>query len=167
MLTNKELAHVEPRTFVRRLLRDFDRIFEEGFLPITRPGREFGDFAWVPALEVFEKEHKLFARLDLPGVKKEEVTVSVTDEGLTIEGERKFEEEEKKENWYRAERTYGKFVRVVPLPEGVKTSEVIATFENGVLEVTVPLPVAAAATTPHKVEIAGGEETRKAVKAAA
>jgi HSP20 family protein len=120
------------------------------------------DLAW---LEVVEKENRLLVRLDLPGVKKEEISVSVTGEGLTIEGERKVEEEEKENNWYRSERTYGKFIRTVPLPEGVKTPDVKATFVNGVLEIVVPLPVAAAAAPPRKIEIAGGEE-KKAVKAA-
>jgi len=166
MLTNKELARVEPRAFMRRMLRDFDRFFEEGGFPFTRPGRVFGEFAWVPALEVVEKDHRLIARLDLPGMKKEEVSVTVTDEGLTIEGERKFKEEEKKNDWYRSERAYGKFVRTVALPEGVKTTDIKATFENGVLEVVVPLPAEAAAVPPSKIEIAGGEE-KKVVKAAA
>jgi HSP20 family protein len=166
MVTNKELARVEPRAFMRRMLRDFDRFFEEGGFPFTRPGRVFGDFAWVPSLEVVEKDHRLKVRLDLPGVKKEEIAVNVTDEGLVIEGERKFEEEEKKNDWYRTERTYGKFVRTVPLPEGVKTTDIKATFVNGVLEVLVPLPAEAAATPSRKIEIAG-EEEKKIVKPAA
>jgi HSP20 family protein len=147
------------------MLRDFDRFFEEGWTPLARTGGTFGEFGWVPALEVVEKENRLIARLDLPGVKKEEIAVSITDEALTIEGERKFEEEEKKNNWYRSERTYGKFVRTVLLPAGVKTADIKATFLNGVLEIVVPLPIEAAAVPPRKVEIAGGEE-KKTVKAA-
>jgi HSP20 family protein len=164
-MTTRELARVEPRAFMRRMLRDFDRFFEGGTLPFTPPAKVFGDFAWVPALEVIEKDRRLVARLDLPGVKKEEISVTVTDEGLTIEGERKFEEEEKKNNWYRSERTYGKFVRTVPLPDNVKTADITAKFENGVLEVVVPLPAEAAGAAPRKVEIAAGEQ--KAVKPAA
>jgi len=154
MLTSKELTRVEPRAFMRRMLRDFDRFFEEGGLPFERPARGFGDFAWVPALEVVEKDRRLVARLDLPGVKKEEVTVMVTDEGLRIEGERTHKEEEKKNEWYRTECTYGKFVRTVPIPEGAKTADIKATLENGVLQVVVPLPVEATAAAPRKIEIA-------------
>jgi HSP20 family protein len=162
MTANKGLTTVEPRTFMRRMLRDVDRFLEEGRFPF----RAFGDFVWVPELEVVERDHQLRIRLDLPGLKMEEISVTVTDEGLILEGERTAEAEETKNEWYRTERTYGRFVRTVPLPGGVKASDIKAAFTNGVLEVTVPLPARAAATMPHKVEIAVNEE-KKAVKAAA
>ena len=76
MLTNKELTRVEPRAFVRRMLRDFDRFFEEGWTPFAAPARVFGEFAWAPTLEVVEKNHHLVARFELPGMKKEEITVT-------------------------------------------------------------------------------------------
>jgi len=115
-------------------------------------------------VEVFERDHRLTVRVELPGIKKEEIGVAFTDGVLTIEGERKFENEEKKNEWYRNERAYGKFVRTVPLPEGVKATDIKATFEGGVLEIAVPLPVTAAAA-PTKVEVTGAEE-KKTVKAA-
>jgi HSP20 family protein len=157
MLTNKELVRIEPRAFVLRMLRDFDRFFEEGWAPFTAPGYAFGEVDWTPTLEVVEKEGRLIARFELPGLKKEEVTVTVTEEGLTVTGERKREEEKKNHNWYRTERAYGKFVRTVPLPAGVNTAEIKATFQNGILELVVPLPPAAVAAVPRRVEIAQGE----------
>jgi HSP20 family protein len=165
MLTNRELARIEPRAFMRRMLRDFDRFFEEGWTPFQAPAKVFGELPWTPAMEVVEKDKHLVARFELPGVKKEEINVTVTDEGLTVEGERKTEEEEKNANWYRTERTYGKFVRTIPLPVGVNPAEIKAAFENGVLELTVPLPAAAVAAAPRKIEIAGEES--KVVKPAA
>ena len=165
MFTNTELTRLEPRAFMRRMFRDFDRFFDAGDWPVARLGKPFGDVAWVPPVEAFERDHCLTVRVELPGMKKEEIGVTVTEGGLTIEGERKLEAEEKKNDWYRTERTYGAFVRTVPLPEGVKATEIKATFEGGVLEIKVPLPVAAQAATPKKVEIAGGEE-KKTVKAA-
>jgi HSP20 family protein len=138
------------------MLRDFDRFFEEKWAPFA-PGHVFEEFEWTPTLEVVEKEGRLIARFELPGLKKEEITVTVNEEGLTVTGERKREEEKKNQNWYRTERAYGKFVRTVPLPVGVNTAEIKATFHNGVLELVVPLPAAAVAAAPRRIEIAEGE----------
>ena len=165
MFTNTELTRLEPRAFMRRVFRDFDRFFDAGDWPVARLGKPFADVAWIPPVEVFERDHHLTVRVELPGMKKEEIQVTFTDGGLTIEGERKLENEEKKNEWYRNERTYGRFVRTVPLPEGINGDDIKATFEGGVLEIKVPLPKAPAATAPKKVEIADAEE-KKTVKAA-
>lgn len=149
MATNKELARAaapfgffEPRLFGPRWPKEFERFFETEF---------------VPEMEVFEKNNLFTVRLDAPGLKKEELTVHVADGVLTVEGERKHETEEEKNHWYRRERTYGRFCRTVPLPEGVNAKEVKATFKNGVLEVTAPVR-ASAAPAPHKVEVHDPEE---------
>jgi HSP20 family protein len=161
---NRGLIAVEPRAFMNRMLRDIDRWFE-GDVPFFAFPRTPEGFTWLPALEVFERDHQLLVRVDLPGLKKEEVTITVTDEGLAIEGERKLETAKAENEWYRTERTYGRFIRVVPLPEGIKAEEVTATFANGVLEVKVPLPIEAAKVPQRKVEIGTGE--KKEVKPAA
>jgi HSP20 family protein len=96
-------------------------------------------------------------------MKKEDVKVEVTDGHLAISGERKREEEEKEKEFYRCEREYGSFYRAVPLPEGVKVEDVKATFADGVLEVSVPLPVQAKAAV-RTVEI---QEPAKTTKVAA
>jgi HSP20 family protein len=102
------------------------------------------------------------ARADLPGLKKEDVKVEVSDGHLAISGERKRESEEKKQ-FYRCEREYGSFYRAVPLPEGVKVEDVKATFADGVLEVSVPLPAKAEAKA-RTIEI---QESPNAGKTAA
>jgi HSP20 family protein len=163
MFTNTELTRVEPRAFMRRVFRDFDRFFDAGDWPVARLGKPFADVAWMPPVEAFERDHCLTVRVELPGMKREEIDVTFTEGGLTIEGERKLENEEKKNEWYRNERTYGRFVRTVPLPEGVNGTNVKATFEGGVLEIKVPLPKAPAAAAT-KVEITAAE--KKTVKAA-
>jgi HSP20 family protein len=119
--------------------------------------------AWSPKIDVFERENRLVTRVDLPGVKKEDVAVEVTDGHLTLSGERKREAEEKKDNLYRIEREYGTFFRAVPLPEGVKLEDVKATFADGVLEVSVPMPSRPDATV-RKVQI---EERKPAAPTAA
>jgi len=158
--TNRELArattplgYFEP-FFGRRWTKEFDRFFNPEFTFV--PYEEL-EFAWMPEMEVFEKNNRLTVRLDVPGLKPEDVKVNVTEGRLTVEGERRHHTEEEKNNWYRRERTYGRFYRTVPLPEGVNAKEVEATFKAGVLEVTVPLPVART-VAPHKVEVREPDE---------
>ena len=154
----------DPFALVRQ---EFDRFFNEPEWPAFRfpaLGKWRGlEGAWNPEIEVFKKDNRLVTRIDLPGLKKEEVKVEVTDGHLAISGERKREEEEKNEQFYRCEREYGSFYRAVPLPEGVKLEDVKATFADGVLEVSVPLPAKPEAKV-RKVEI---EDAKKATKAAA
>ena len=119
---------------------------------------------WSPEIDVFEKDNRLVTKIDLPGMKKEDIKVEVVDGQLTIAGERKTEAEEKKDNFYRCEREYGSFYRAVPLPDGVSLADVKATFADGVLEVSIPLPAPAAAPEAKTIAI---EEPAKAAKTAA
>jgi HSP20 family protein len=155
----------DPFALMRGMTTELDRMFENVMapsfrLPLFRRAR--AEEEWYPQIEVFEKDHRLVTRIDLPGMKKEDVKVEVTDGQLAISGERKRESEEKGEHFYRSEREYGSFYRSVPLPEGAKVDDVKATFSDGVLEVSVPLPERPAAKV-HKVEI----EEAKATKSAA
>jgi HSP20 family protein len=127
--------------FMRTFAKEFDRLFEDRAWPLFfTPQVELQEIAWRPEVEIFELENLLKVRVDLPGLKKEEVTVELTDVGLTISGERKREaKEEKKGEFYRSERVYGAFRRIIPLPETAKLDEVKAEFIDGVLEVSVPL----------------------------
>ena len=95
---------------------------------------------WVPPIEVFEREGQLVVRAELPGLNTKDITVEVMDDMLTISGERREEHEENREGYRVSERRYGHFFRSIPLPEGVKAEEVRAKFQNGVLEVTMPVP---------------------------
>jgi HSP20 family protein len=146
---------------------EFDRMFETSAWPWfrwpafrTRPAAEAA--TWFPEIDVFEKDNRLVTKIDLPGMKKEDVKVEVTDGHLAISGERKTEAEEKKENFYHCEREYGSFYRAVPLPDGVKLEDVKATFSDGVLEVSIPLPAKPEARV-RKVEV---QEAPKAKTAA-
>ena len=161
MLMKKKEGQVVPREgtrdpfgLFRQMTADFEQLLAEPFLrwPAfrTRPMRESATY--FPEIDVFEKDNRLVTKIDLPGMKKEDVKVEVTDGYLAISGERKTEAEEKKENYYRCEREYGSFYRAIPLPEGVKLEDVQATFTDGVLEVSVPLAIQAKAS-PRRVEI--------------
>lgn len=165
MTRTRDFILTEPRALIRRMFRDLDPWFEpRGVFPAAMR-KAWGDVPWMPPLEMTERDHHLFIKLDLPGMKKEEINVSSTDEGLVIEGERTYETESKKNEWFTTERTYGRFYRVVPLPDGVNPKEVKATFKNGVLEVTVPIP-AAEANAPYKVPVEGEPEAKKVEVAA-
>jgi HSP20 family protein len=165
MTRTRELMLTDPGALIRRMFRDLDPWVEpRGFFP-SLLRKNLAELPWMPPLEMTERDHALFIKLDLPGMNKEDINVSFTDEGLVIEGERTKEIEETKNEWFTTERTYGHFYRLVPLPEGVNYKEVKATFKNGVLEVAVPVPVAEA-KTPHKVPVEGEPEAKN-VKVAA
>jgi HSP20 family protein len=120
-----------------RLSRELDELF--GRLPFDTTLFESKPTLWIPDVEMFTRDNTLFVRADLPGLKKQDVTVEVTDEAITIRGERNKEKEEKGEGFYRSERSYGAFYRVLPLPEGVKTETAKAEVRDGVLEITMPM----------------------------
>lgn len=128
------LFSTSPFTWMRRMTEEMDRACARFMPAVTET--EF----WAPTLEVTEKEGNYIATLELPGLKKEEVKVEVTEEGLAISGERKLEKEEKEEGYFRSERRYGTFYRLIPLPKGAKIENVKAELNNGVLAVTVPVP---------------------------
>jgi HSP20 family protein len=156
---------MDPFALLSRVTSDFDRMFEESGWPAFRTRWLTESTAWSPSLDIVEKDNRLIARVDLPGMKKEDVKVEVVEGRLTISGERKHETEEKKENFYRCEREYGSFYRAVPLPDGAQLDGVKASFENGVLEVTVPL-AARAANKGHTVAIEEPAKTATKTKAA-
>jgi len=91
--------------------------------------------SWLPAVEVTERGNTLVVRADLPGINQDDLKVEVTPDGLTIQGERKREHEERGAWGYRSERSYGSFYRTIPLPEGASVDGAKAAFKDGVLEV--------------------------------
>jgi HSP20 family protein len=138
---------------MRRFAEEMDRLFGQfrfgasSLLPrfeLPWKGRPGGEGAWLPSLEVAKRGGKLVVRADLPGLTRNDVKVEVRDDVLCIEGERRQEREEKRKGLYRSERTYGRFYREVPLPEGTDPEQAKASFRNGVLEVTMPAPPRAA-----------------------
>lgn len=145
MNDQKSLAKAPPGPFelLRQMTSELDRMFEDPWaLRWPAPQHEIAA-VWSPKVDVFEKDNRMVTRIDLPGVKKDDVTVEVGDGQLKMFGERKNETTEKDKSFYRCERDYGSFYRAVPLPAGVKPEDVKATFDNGVLEVSVPIPAAA------------------------
>ena len=127
------LFSMNPFFLMKHFTEEMDRAFH-GVPLAAGNGAE-----WAPAVEVKEKEGKLYVTAELAGLKPEDVKVHVEGDTLVVEGERKQEKEEKREGYFHSERNYGKFYRSILLPEGAKAEETVAHFHNGVLEVTVPL----------------------------
>jgi HSP20 family protein len=145
-----------PFQMMRSLVDDMDRFFDDFLgwggtsrsrLPSPSSGLQsltggtgVGGGLWYPQIEVSERGGNLVVCADLPGLKKEDIRLEIHDDYLLLEGERRHEQEQQEEGFYRSERSYGHFYRTVPLPEGVNPEQAKANFKDGVLEVTLPLP---------------------------
>jgi HSP20 family protein len=124
------------------------------FGSLARPFPTFGTTereGWLPALDVYQKNGEMVIRLDLPGIEKKDVKVKVLDDVLMIEGERKLEKKIEEENYLCQEAFYGTFIRRIALPNPVEEYQVKATFQNGVLEIQVPVKVET--ETPKEIPV--------------
>ncbi|MGH8902673.1 MAG: Hsp20/alpha crystallin family protein [Egibacteraceae bacterium] len=108
----------------------------------------------VPPVDAYRTETGLCVRMELPGMRLEDINVSVHDNQLVVSGERETEKKVEEERWVRRERSYGRFQRGFMLPKGIDASQVTATFENGVLELDIPNPPE---RQPQKIRIGGGQ----------
>jgi HSP20 family protein len=131
-----------PFALMKRFGEEMDRLFGDFDFSRLNPSAalDLSKGIWSPQVEMFERDGQLVVRADLPGLTKNDVNVEINDNGLTIEGERQGETVEKREGFYRSERKYGKFYRRLTLPEGIKIEDANATFNNGVLEITMEAP---------------------------
>jgi HSP20 family protein len=116
-----------------RMEREMEDLFGR-FLPAWGD-KERG---WAPMVDMVDQKDEIVVKADLPGLEEKDIEVTMQDSTLTIRGERKEEKEEKKEDYYYAERSYGAFVRSLPLPTPIEADRVKATFKKGVLEIHLP-----------------------------
>src|SRR5919107_2231051 len=138
---------------------ELNRMFDEVFGDVSRrSGRQQGEAPsrWAPVLDVLQEDGDIVVRAELPGVKPEEVDITLHDGVLTISGERKAEEQREGSGYYVRERRYGSFRRSMTLPQGVDESKISARFDSGVLEVRVS--GAAAVQEPRRIQIEAGDE---------
>jgi HSP20 family protein len=140
---------------LERLASEVDRVFDDfglgGHWFAPRSGRSWLRSpwrwasparwdAWAPDIDMFQRDHDLIVRADLPGLNKDDVKVDVTSDAITIHGERHHDQDTEQGGVFRSERSYGYFNRVIPLPEGAMTDQAKAHFRDGVLEITMPAP---------------------------
>jgi HSP20 family protein len=151
---------LSPFSLMRRMMEDLDRFFEgfgsgRGFDLGSFSGPELrGLSVWSPPIEVFERDRNFVVRADLPGLSPDDVRIEAADDSIVIEGERRSEMESEEQGIYRSERAYGRFSRVIPLPAGADAQKAQARFENGVLEITVPIEEATSGR--RRIEIQAG-----------
>lgn len=138
-----------PFNLLRRMTDEMDRWFDRAVNGYpTQQGnsvesltRQFNTPGiWAPKIEAFQRGDQFIVRAELPGLKKEDVRINVTDDSIVIEGERRDEFENTHGDVYHTERSYGSFYREIPLPEGAISDKADASFRNGVLEVKLQAP---------------------------
>jgi HSP20 family protein len=144
-----ELVRFNPWNDGWNLPNRFNRIFGSAFAP-SQTLDENCDCLWQPVVDIYEEENGVALKADLPGIDKKDIAIDVKDGVLTLSGERSTENETKEKNFYRRERTYGKFQRAFTLPEGVEAEDIKADFKDGVLKVHIPK---AAVEEPKKITI--------------
>ncbi len=133
-----------------------NRLFRESYGP---EGREesLTNTSFAPPVDVYEDEHSVSLKIEVPGIDEKDIDVRIENNVLTVHGERKFEKEEKEENFRRVERQYGSFTRTFTLPTTVDAERVSADYEKGVLKVSLPKKAEA---KPKQIKVnVGGEKT--------
>ena len=135
----EDVFRMSPFQLMRHFSDEMDRLWSTSHSG-SREGRTDNLSNWRPVVDVREKDGQLQVRADLPGVNEKDVKVAIENDALVIQGERKREEDREEGGYYRAERSYGSFYRAIPLPQGAEAEKANASFHNGVLEITLPVP---------------------------
>jgi HSP20 family protein len=140
--TTREVTPWRPFSGLSRMERDMERMFGSFFgrrlLDFRLPERIREIGVREPAIEVYEEKNDIVVKAEVPGMKKEEIEVNITENLLTIKGEKKKEEEIKKKDYYYSERSYGSFERSIEIPHAVHSDKARASFKDGVLEIRLP-----------------------------
>src|SRR5260370_27982418 len=153
------LTRWEPFREFSTLQDRMNRLFRESF---NEAGRDesLTTSSFAPAVDVYDDDHKVTLKIEVPGIDEKDIDVRVENNTLTVHGERKIEKEEKEENYRRPERQYGAFTRAFTLPTTVDTDKVAAAYHKGVLQST--LPNSAEATPKQSKANVGTEKTLEA-----
>lgn len=140
----------DPFRELRSLQDEMNRLFMTNYSRGSEEG--FASGAWSPKVDIFENKENLVIEAELPGMKREDVDVSIENNVLTLHGERKFEKKDDGDNYHRVERSYGSFTRSFTLPQTVTADGATADFKNGILRVQL---LKREETKARKIEIAG------------
>jgi HSP20 family protein len=150
------LTRWEPFREFTTLQDRMNRLFRDAFGP---EGREeaLTTTSFAPLVDVYEDEHNITLKIEVPGIEEKDIDVRIENNTLTVHGERKFEKEEKEENYRRIERQYGSFTRTFTLPTTVDAEKVSANYDKGVLKIALAKKAEA---KPKQIKVhVGGEKT--------
>jgi len=152
--TMPNIVRFDPFEDLTRLQREVNRLFEDSNRVPARNGgagaEQVAARAWAPSVDIFEDHNEIVVKADLPGVKQEDIDIELTGETLTIKGERKFEDTQRKDNYLRVERSYGSFQRSFTVGVPIDQDKIKAAFNSGVLEVRLPK---SELTKPKKITV--------------
>ena len=130
-----DLSNWGPFDQLTNLREEINRLFD---LPYGETGRESEFFGWAPPMDLYEDNNNLVVKAEVPGLKKEEIDITLHEGSLVISGERKTESQEGDGDASRSERYFGRFQRALELPKPVDPNKVTATYKDGILTVTLP-----------------------------
>ena len=136
-------------------------IFGQSFLPAWWRGFPSETTLWAPAINIQEKEDRFVAKVELPGVNEDDISVEVVGDSLMVEGEKRAESEVKKKGYYYSETSYGSFSRAIAIPSNVDTEKIEANFDKGVLEIDLPKGVK---VEPKKVKVTTQKKSKETVE---
>jgi len=147
------LTRWEPFREFTTLQDRMNRLFRDSF----SEGREeaLANSNFAPAVDVYEDEHNVTLKIEVPGIDEKDIDVRVENNTLTVSGERKFEKEEKEENYRRVERQYGSFTRTFTLPTTVDNDSITATYDKGILKIKLAKKAEA---KPKQIKVNVGSE---------
>jgi len=147
------LTRWDPFRELYSLQNRMNRLFEEQYGGGREDSLTAG--AFVPPVDIYEDEHSIQLKLEVPGIEEKDLDIKVENNTLTVSGERKFEKEEKEENFHRIERHYGSFTRSFTLPSTVNTEDINASYDNGVLNIRL---AKRAEAKPKQIKVSVGSQ---------
>jgi HSP20 family protein len=153
LLDSVDVFNMNPFSMFRRMQEEINRVFAQNSLAgQTQRGDPLTSVAWVPPVEVAYRHGNLVVSAELPGLSQEDVDVQIVDDILVISGEKEIPAEEDRGDVRRTEIRYGEFYRAIPLPDGVKADQARAQFQNGVLQIMIPMEQANVRQIPVQAE---------------
>ena len=146
-----KLVRIDPFRDIRTLHSHFDRLFNNAFVHQSSVDNDEPHHTnWLPTVDIHEGDNQITLRAELPGLSEEDIELTIDKNRLTIKGEKRLETENANGNYQRIESSYGSFHRSFPLPDSIDQGKIVARFDNGVLNVTLPTTEEA---QPKRIEL--------------